>query len=55
MAWWKGKTKPCVRWPGRCSTSIGPRGGSRLRRSIPHAMFRIGIFFEHSRRRRSKR
>jgi hypothetical protein len=28
MAWWKGKTEPCVRWLGRCLTSIGLRDGS---------------------------
>jgi transposase InsO family protein len=33
------KTEPCVRWLGRCSMSIGLREGSRLRRSIPCAMF----------------
>jgi hypothetical protein len=35
MVWWKGKIGPCARWLGRCSTSIGLREGSRLRRSIP--------------------
>jgi hypothetical protein len=39
MAWWEGKTEPCVRWLGRCSMSIGLRDGSKLRRSIPRAMF----------------
>jgi hypothetical protein len=33
------KKEPCVRCLGRCSMSIGLREGSRLRRSIPRAMF----------------
>jgi transposase InsO family protein len=55
MVWWKEKIEPCVRWPERCSMSIGLRRGSGLGRSILHAMFRTGFFSEHSRRRRSMR
>jgi hypothetical protein len=29
---WKGRTRPCVRWLGRCLMSIGLRGGIGLRR-----------------------
>jgi hypothetical protein len=38
MALWKGKTEPCARWLGRCSTSIELREGSGLRQSILRAM-----------------
>jgi hypothetical protein len=32
MAWWKGKTKPCVGWLGRCLMSIGLLEDSGLMR-----------------------
>jgi transposase InsO family protein len=37
------KTEPSVRWLRQCSTNIGLREGSGLRRSIPRAMCRIGF------------
>jgi hypothetical protein len=49
MVWWKGKTEPCVRWLGRCSTRL--REGSGLRRSILHAMCRIGFTLGFTRRK----
>jgi transposase InsO family protein len=45
------KIEPCVRWLGRCSMSIGLREGSRLRRSIPRAMFQTGSTSESTRRK----
>jgi hypothetical protein len=42
MAWWNGKTGPCARWLGRCSTSIGLLEVSGLGRSIPRAACRTG-------------